>query len=189
MKKGLLIVVSGPSGVGKGTILSSFVDDPEMKIAYSVSMTTRGMREGEVDGVNYFFTTVDQFKDAIKAGKMLEYTVYSGNYYGTPLEYVEKLRSEGKNVLLEIEIDGAKQIRAKCPEVLSIFITPPSFAELAARLKGRGTETDEEIDRRLAIAETELQNAYTYRYVICNDKLETACDIVRHIIEAHMKEE
>lgn len=130
MAKGLLIVISGPSGVGKGTVRDLFVGDPELNLAYSISMTTRTPRKTETNGVDYFFVSEDEFKKAIANDELLEYAKFVGNYYGTPKAYVDKLRAEGKNVLLEIEVQGAKQVVEKCPEALSIFIIPPSLDEL-----------------------------------------------------------
>ena len=122
MKKGLLIIISGPSGVGKGTIRSYFMNDPELKLAYSISMTTRSPRVGEKDGIDYIFTTKAKFEEAIANDELLEWAEFVGNYYGTPISQIEKLRNEGKNVILEIEVKGATQVREKCPDALSIFI-------------------------------------------------------------------
>ena len=151
-KKGLLIVISGPSGVGKGSVISRFINDPDLKLSYSVSMTTRSPRAGEKDGVNYYFVTRDQFMQAVKEGKMLEWTEFVGNCYGTPLEGVEKLRNEGRNVLLEIEVNGCKQVKEKCPDALTIFIVPPSTRELEDRIRKRGSEPEEIVQQRLAKA-------------------------------------
>ena len=188
MKKGLLIVVSGPSGVGKGTVLNEFVHDPVLNIGYSISMTTRPIREGEKEGVNYFYRSKEEFMAAVDRGELLEYAEYNGNYYGTPAAYVEELRNKGINVLLEIEGKGAKQVKEKCPECVNIFMAPPSFEELGKRLRGRGTETEEVILERLAIAEEEMKNAFLYKYVITNEKIATCAKVLRSIIEAHMEE-
>ena len=152
-KRGLLIILSGPSGVGKGTVRAKFSQDESLNLAYSVSMTSREKREGETDGVDYFFVSQQQFKEAIENGELLEWTEFVGNYYGTPLKYVEKLRDEGKNVLLEIEVEGAKEVQRKCPDALSIFLIPPSMAELEKRIRGRKTEPEEIVQQRLAKAE------------------------------------
>ena len=155
MKKGLLIIMSGPSGVGKGTIRKYFMNDDSLRLAYSIPMTTRKPRENEVDGVDYIFTSREHFEEAIRKGELLEWAEFVGNYYGTPLAQVEKLRNEGKNVLLEIEVQGADQVRQKCPDALSIFIIPPSMEELEKRIRGRRSEPEEIVQQRLAKAENE----------------------------------
>lgn len=185
--KGLLIVLSGPSGVGKGTILKEVMKDESLKLAFSVSMTTRAKREGEVDGVNYFYVTRDEFEQAVRDGKMLEYAEFVGNYYGTPLEYVEKLRNEGTNVILEIEVQGCLQVQEKEPDALTIFIVPPSMEELENRIRGRKTEAEEIIQQRLAKAESEMEMLNKYKYVVCNDDVELAADIISVIIRRHME--
>lgn len=189
MKRGLLVVVSGPSGVGKGTVLKQFIDDPEMNLAFSVSMTTRAMREGEQEGVNYYYVTKERFKEAIANGELLEWTEFVGNYYGTPLAAVNRLRDEGKNVLLEIEVDGCRQVREKCPDALTIFIVPPNMQELEKRIRGRATEPEEIVQARLAKASRELEQAGNYRYTVCNDDVALAADIIRVIIRHHMKKD
>ncbi|MCI9291724.1 MAG: guanylate kinase [Erysipelotrichaceae bacterium] len=189
MKKGLLIIISGPSGVGKGTIRNYFMDDASLKLAYSISMTTRAPRENEVDGKDYFFTTKEQFEQAIKQDKLLEWAEFVGNYYGTPLSYVEKLRNEGKNVLLEIEVQGATQVRTKCPDALSIFIIPPSMEELENRIRGRRSEPEEIVQQRLAKAAGEMKMVKDYKYVVCNDDPQLAADMISLIIKRHMKSE
>ena len=186
-KKGLLIVISGPSGVGKGSVISRFINDPDLKLSYSVSMTTRSPRAGEKDGVNYYFVTRDQFMQAVKEGKMLEWTEFVGNCYGTPLEGVEKLRNVGRNVLLEIEVNGCKQVKEKCPDALTIFIVPPSTRELEDRIRKRGSEPEEIVQQRLAKAAKELEMTDQYRYVVCNDDIDLAADIIRTIIRHHME--
>ncbi|MBQ9823689.1 MAG: guanylate kinase [Solobacterium sp.] len=185
--KGLLIVLSGPSGVGKGTILKEVMKDESLKLAFSISMTTRAKREGEVDGVNYFYVTRDEFEQAVRDGKMLEYAEFVGNYYGTPLEYVEKLRNEGINVILEIEVQGCLQVQEKEPDALTIFIVPPSMEELENRIRGRKTEAEEIIQQRLAKAESEMEMLNKYKYVVCNDDVELAADIISVIIRRHME--
>ncbi|MBR2677457.1 MAG: guanylate kinase [Solobacterium sp.] len=187
--KGLLIVISGPSGVGKGTVIKRFIEDPDLKLAFSVSMTTREKREGEVEGVNYYYVTREEFEKTIKEGGLLEWTEFVGNYYGTPLAAVEKLRSEGKNVLLEIEVDGCQQVKKKVPDALTIFIVPPSIKELENRIRGRKTEAEEIVQQRLAKAEKELEKTNQYRYVVCNDDVDLAADIIRVIIRHHMEKE
>ena len=156
MAKGLLIVLSGPSGVGKGTILKQFINDPDLNLGLSISMTTRKMREGEKDGVNYYFVSKEEFLRTRDEGGLLEWAQFVGNYYGTPMKEVERLRNEGKNVLLEIEVEGCRQVKEKVPDVLTIFIVPPSMQELEKRIRGRGTEAEEVVQQRLAKAEKEL---------------------------------
>ncbi|MDO4415692.1 MAG: guanylate kinase [Erysipelotrichaceae bacterium] len=187
MSKGLLIVMSGPSGVGKGTVIKEVMKDESLKLAFSISMTTREKREGEQEGVNYFYVTREQFEQAVRDGKMLEYAEFVGNYYGTPLEYVEKLRNEGKNVLLEIEVQGCMQVQEKEPDALTIFIVPPSMEELENRIRGRKTEAEEIIQQRLAKAEKEMEMLNKYKYVVCNDDVELAAEIVSVIIRRHME--
>jgi len=186
MKKGLLIVYSGPSGVGKGTILKEVFKDESLKLVYSVSMTTRSPREGEVDGVNYFFVDELYFKEKIAQGAFLEHAVFVGNYYGTPVEFVEKEREKGNNVILEIEVQGAKQVMERVDDYLSIFIVPPSLEELEKRIRGRKSESDEVIAQRIAKAEVELQETHLYDYVVCNDKVEEAAEQIKEIIRKEM---
>lgn len=187
MKKGLLIIISGPSGVGKGTIRSYFMDDASLKLAYSISMTTRNPRAGEQNGVDYIFTSKDEFEKAIHNGELLEWAEFVGNYYGTPMEEVEKLRNEGKNVLLEIEVQGATQVREKCPEALTIFIIPPSMEELEKRIRGRRSEPEEIVQQRLAKAQKEMQMVNEYKYIVCNDDPKLAADLISSIIKRHME--
>lgn len=182
MDKGLLIVFSGLSGVGKGTILKELMPMKELNLAYSVSMTTRKPREGEIEGVNYFFVSKKRFVEAIKNDELLEHARFVGNDYGTPREYVEKMRKEGKNVILEIEINGARQIMEKCPDALSIYIVPPSIEELERRLRERSSEDEETIMKRVAKAKRELLDVDFYEHVVCNDILEVAVQEVRQII-------
>ncbi len=179
--------MSGPSGVGKGTVIKEVMKDESLKLAFSISMTTREKREGEQEGVNYFYVTREQFEQAVRDGKMLEYAEFVGNYYGTPLEYVEKLRNEGKNVLLEIEVQGCMQVQEKEPDALTIFIVPPSMEELENRIRGRKTEAEEIIQQRLAKAEKEMEMLNKYKYVVCNDDVELAAEIVSVIIRRHME--
>lgn len=181
-EKGLLIIVSGPSGCGKGTVLAKALDE---SFAYSVSATTRTPREREVNGVNYFFLTKDEFRNCIKEGKMLEYAEYCGEYYGTPIDEVEKQLKAGLNVVLEIEVQGALQVKAKCPEAVMIFIAPPSMEELERRLRGRGTESEEKISARLLEAKKELLKADEYDHTIINDIVDVAAENFRNIINSH----
>ncbi len=182
MKKGLLIVFSGVSGVGKGTLLDRLIPMEDLNLAYSVSMTTRAPREGEVEGEDYFFVSKKRFVEAIKNDELLEHARFVGNDYGTPRAYVEQQRALGKNVILEIEIRGAKQIMEKCPDALSIYIVPPSLEELERRLRARSTEDDETIMKRIAKAKRELKDTDSYEHIVCNDDLDVAVEEIRQII-------
>lgn len=189
-QRGLLIVLSGPSGVGKGTVRKELFSQPDTNYEYSISMTTRSPREGEVDEVDYFFKTRGEFEELIDQGQLLEYAEFVGNYYGTPLEYVNKMRDAGRDVFLEIEVQGAAQVRDKVPDGLFIFLAPPSLSELEERLVGRGTESDEVIASRLGAARQELEMMNLYDYVVENDEVENACDRINAIIIAeHCKRE
>ena len=166
MKKGLLIVVSGPAGSGKGTVNAHLLKRDEF--VYSVSATTRAPRPGEVNGVNYHYITVEDFKGRIQRGEMLEYTEYCGNYYGTPLKEAEEVLASGKNLILEIEVEGAHNVKARYPDAVLIMLLPPSFSVQEQRLRSRGTETEEKILERLARAKEEIRFAYDYDYVVYN---------------------
>lgn len=166
-KQGRLVVVSGPSGVGKGTVLNYVLENPNF--VYSVSATTREPRHGEQNGVNYFFTTREHFERMIDNGELIEYAQYNGNYYGTPKFFVDKMLSEGKNVVLEIEVKGAVQIKKKCPDAIFVFIAPESRQVLEKRLRGRGTETEDVIQGRLSIAEKEIRSCLMYDYIAVNE--------------------
>ena len=173
MSKGTLIVYSGPSGVGKGTLLLPYLQaHPEA--ALSVSMTTRSPRPGERDGVEYYFVSKQRFDEEIGQGGLLEYAQYSGNYYGTPRRMVEEKIAQGKDVFLEIEVQGAMKIKQTFPEAVFIFVMPPSWEVLKKRLTGRGTEPPEVVERRLAAAQDEIHMAEKYDYIIVNDDLEAA---------------
>ena len=189
MNRGLLIVISGPSGVGKGTVINEFKNRPELKLVFSVSMTTREKRPGEEEGVNYYYVTKEEFERAQEAGELLESAEFVGNWYGTPLKEVERLRDEGKNVLLEIEVDGCQQVKKKVPDALTIFIVPPSVKELESRIRGRKSEAEEIVQQRLAKATKELEKTNQYRYVVCNDDVDLAADIIRVIIRHHMEKD
>ncbi|MDD6270270.1 MAG: guanylate kinase [Oscillospiraceae bacterium] len=182
MKKGLLIVVSGPSGCGKGTVLGDITR--ELELSYSVSATTRSMREGEIDGVNYHYMSKESFEKLIAEDKVLEYTEYCGNYYGTLREEVENRRNQGQDVLLEIEVVGAANVKRLCPDAVLIFIAPPSVQELERRLRKRGTETDEVIAERVSQAEREIRCSSGYDYIIVNGELEKAVNDVKSVIIA-----
>lgn len=165
-KKGLLIVISGPAGSGKGTVNGILLQSPEF--AYSVSATTRAPRPGEVDGVNYHFISKEEFESRIEHGEMLEYTSYCGNYYGTPLREALEVMESGRNLILEIEVEGARNVKRLYPEAVLIMLLPPSFAVQEARLRGRGTETEEKILARLARTKEELKLVDCYDYVVYN---------------------
>lgn len=182
-KSGLLVVVSGPSGCGKGTVLKQLIENDE-HVFYSVSATTRSPRVGEVDGVHYYFISKEQFEEKIASGGMLEYASYVGNYYGTPKQAVEEKCAAGYDVILEIEVQGAMQLREKCPNAVFIFIIPPSMEELEHRLVNRQTETQEVIQNRLNTARTELKFAPKYDYIVVNQTVEQAVSDIRAILQA-----
>lgn len=180
MKKGKLIVISGPSGVGKGTICERLIKD--LGAEYSVSTTTRSPREGEMDGVNYFFVTKDEFERKIQGGEFLEYNFYNNNYYGTSKKVVLDKINDGKDIFLEIDVNGGHNIKKIFPGALLIYIAPPSMEVLKERLIARGTESIEKINERLEIAKKEALEMDSYDYVVINDDLELAIDEVRKII-------
>lgn len=180
-ERGLLIVFSGPSGVGKGTVRAKIFES-ENNFEYSVSMTTRKQRPGEVDGKDYYFRTRDEFEEMIHNGQMLEYAEYVGNYYGTPLTYVNKTLDEGKDVFLEIEVQGAQQVKEKVPDGVFIFLTPPDLAELKARIVGRGTDSPEVIEERMRVARQEIEMMALYDYAVVNDQVQNAVDRIKDII-------
>ena len=184
MKRGLLIIMSGPSGVGKGTIREKLMEDKSLNLFYSVSMTTRAPRPGEVNGREYYFVSKEEFQKNIDNGNLLEWAEFVGNRYGTPKDKVEKMRDEGKNVLLEIDVNGTSQVLSKLDknDVISVFIAPPSIEELERRLKGRSTESDEVIKNRVAQAARELSQKDNYRFVVINDDLEQAVEDFRKLI-------
>ena len=167
-KKGTLFVFSGPSGVGKGTLNAKLFAEFGDQIAFSVSATTRAPREGEIDGKHYFFISRQEFENRIANNDFLEYAQFAGNCYGTPKSYVLSLLEQGKNVLLEIEVQGAMQVMERMPECVSIFVLPPSFEELERRLRGRGTESEEKVRARLETARGEIAYAPRYQYRIVN---------------------
>ena len=183
-ERGLLIVFSGPSGVGKGTVRQEIFSTPDHKFEYSVSMTTRAQRPGEVDGKDYFFRSREEFEELIRNGQMLEYAEYVGNYYGTPLTYVNETLDKGIDVFLEIEVQGALQVKKKVPDAVFIFLTPPDLAELQDRLVGRGTDSAEVIAKRIAKAREEIALMREYDYAIVNDEVPLAAERVKRVIEA-----
>ena len=181
MSKGVLTVVSGFSGAGKGTVMKRLIQKYD-DYALSISVTTRKPREGERDGIEYFFKTKEEVETMIENDEFLEYARYVDNYYGTPRFYVEEMLAKGKNVILEIEIQGAMQIKAKNPEAVLIFVTPPSFEELRNRLVGRGTETADVIESRLRRASEEAEGMPSYDYILVNDQVEDCVDRLHQII-------
>ena len=181
-KRGVLFVFSGPSGVGKGTLKAKLFEEFADRIAYSVSATTRGPREGEVDGKDYFFISRQEFERRVKNNEFLEHAEFAGNCYGTPRAYVEKPLDSGMNVVLEIDVQGALQVMKSMPECVSVFILPPSFEELEHRLRGRGTETEEKVRERLETAKRELPYAPQYDYQIVNGgDIEAAYQSLREV--------
>lgn len=182
-RKGILIVVSGFSGAGKGTLMKELLKRYD-NYALSVSMTTRAPREGEVDGESYFFVDKETFERTIAEDGLIEYASYCGNYYGTPRAYVEKCLQDGRDVILEIEIQGALKVKEKFPEALLLFVMPPSAAELKRRLEGRGTESPEVIRERLMRASEEAEGIENYEYLIVNDDLDECVREMNDIINA-----
>jgi len=185
MRKGKFIIISGPSGVGKGTICERLIK--ELNAWYSVSMTTRGIRDGEVDGVNYYFISKDEFRKRIDEGKLLEYNIYNDNYYGTPKDKVLEKLEEGIDVFLEIDVNGAKNVKNKFEDALLIYIAPPSMEDLRTRLLNRGTEDIDTIENRIRIASDEQKQIDFYDYVVVNDDLEEAILKVKKIILDEVK--
>ena len=183
MSKGKLLVLSGPSGVGKGTVLGELMKR-RSDMCFSVSATTRQPREGEVDGVSYFFVTKERFEEMIRNNELLEYAQFVSNSYGTPRAYVEQQLEQGMNVILDIEVQGARNIVNMIPDAVSVYMIPPSYEELEKRLRGRGTETEEQIQGRLQTAINEARAADFYRYIIVNDNLETAVNELDAIMTA-----
>lgn len=181
-----LIVISGSSGVGKGTVIKGFLErNPNFSL--SISYTTRERREGEVDGINYFYISKEEFKKSIENNEFLEWANFSGNYYGTKRSFVEKALGENKNLILEIETQGALQIKEKMPEAVLIFIAPPSYQDLEYRLRKRNTESEEAITKRLDFVKLEIQNSENYDYRIINDMVENAIYELERIIKAELQ--
>lgn len=189
-ERGLLIVLSGPSGVGKGTVCRVLREEADNNLQYSVSATTRKPREGEVEGVHYFFKTREQFETMIEHDQLLEHAEFVGNYYGTPVEWVRETLERGKDVILEIEVQGAFQVKERFPEAVFLFLAPPSLQELRNRLVGRGTESEEVIKQRLLVAREEIELMDAYDYVVTNDEVDKAIDRIKAIVTAeHCKRE
>ncbi|MCI8813106.1 MAG: guanylate kinase [Oscillibacter sp.] len=183
MKRGKTFIVSGPSGVGKSTVLKALLEQ-RRDVYFSVSATTREMRPGEEDGVHYHFLEVDTFRQWIARGEFLEYAEYVGNFYGTPKRYVDEAMDRGEDVILDIEIQGAIQVKSKRPETVSIFIAPPSWTELERRLTERGTDSPDKVQKRLLRAKVEFQTAHTYDYFVINDNVDNAVRELEAIMTA-----
>lgn len=189
-EQGLLIVLSGPSGVGKGTVRKHLFEHYNNDFDFSISMTTREQRVGEVEGEDYFFRTHEQFEQYIKEGKLLEYANYVGNYYGTPIDYVRETMERGQDVFLEIEVQGALKVKKRMPEGIFIFLSPPDLEELEYRIENRGTDKPEVINQRMEKAVEELKLIKYYDYVVENDSVDAAARKIRSIIESeHLKVE
>ncbi|MFY0544470.1 guanylate kinase [Brevibacillus sp. H7] len=186
---GLLLVLSGPSGVGKGTVCKA-LRERMPNLVYSVSATTRAPRAGEVEGVNYFFKTKAEFEEMIRQDELLEWAEYVGNYYGTPRKFVEETLASGRDVILEIEVQGALQVKKKFPQGIFLFLAPPDLTELQNRIVGRGTESEETIRHRMEVAKSEIELMDHYDYVVVNDVIDCACERIQAIITAeHLKKE
>lgn len=185
MRKGLLVVVSGPSGAGKGTICQALLE--KTTLAYSVSATTRKPRAGEVDGESYYFLSVEAFEEMIEKDELLEWAKVYDNYYGTPLKKVEEKLTAGEDILLEIDTQGAMKVREKFPEGVYIFILPPSLTELERRIRGRDTETEDVLQKRLVAAIDEIEAGKCYKYVVTNDEVDSAVESVCAILAAERR--
>lgn len=183
MQKGKTFIISGPSGVGKSTVLKSLLERRK-NVYFSVSATTRAPRAGETDGVHYHFLDVDTFRSWIARDEFLEYAEYVGNFYGTPKKYVDAAMDEGKDVILDIEVQGAIQVCSKRPDTVRIFIAPPSWEELERRLTERGTDDPDKVQKRLLRAKVEFQTAHTYDYFVINDTVENAVNELDAIMTA-----
>ena len=182
-----LFVISGCSGVGKGTVINEFMARNSNEFILSVSCTTRAPRKGEIDGVNYFFITKNEFEKNINEDKFLEYAQYADNYYGTKKKYIKEKFEQGFNIILEIETQGALQVKSKMPEAILIFIAPPNVEELEKRLRGRHTEDEQTIQKRLKQAKTELERSKKYDYIVINDNIEQAVKEIENIVKQNLK--
>lgn len=183
-QRGLLIVLSGPSGVGKGTVRKAIFEEESIDFQHSISATTRQPRAGEVDGEDYFFVTREQFEEKINNGDMLEYAKYVSNYYGTPKSFIDETLASGRDVFLEIDVQGALQVKSKMPEGIYIFLTLPDLANLRDRLVGRGTDSADVIEKRVAAARDELKMMINYDYAVENDVVSNAVERIKSIITA-----
>ncbi|MBZ1517237.1 guanylate kinase [Leuconostoc mesenteroides] len=183
-QRGLLIVLSGPSGVGKGTVRKAIFEEESIDFQYSISATTRQPRAGEVDGEDYFFVTREQFEEKINNGDMLEHAKYVSNYYGTPKSFIDETLASGRDVFLEIDVQGALQVKSKMPEGIYIFLTLPDLANLRDRLVGRGTDSADVIEKRVAAARDELKMMINYDYAVENDVVSNAVERIKSIITA-----
>ena len=183
-QRGLLIVLSGPSGVGKGTVRKAIFEADGIDFQYSISATTRKPRAGEVNGEDYFFVSREEFEGKIANGDMLEYAQYVNNYYGTPKSFIDQTLASGRDVFLEIEVQGALQVKSKMPEGVYIFLTPPDLTKLRERLVGRGTDSQEVIEKRVTAARDELKQMINYDYAVENDQVVLAVDRIKAIITA-----
>lgn len=181
-KNGLLIILSGPSGVGKGTLRMALMKEEGLHLFYSVSMTTRKMRVGEMEGREYYFVSNEEFDRHLQDGDFLEHADFVDHRYGTPKSKIDEKRAEGYNVLLEIDINGAEQVVKKIPEAITIFLMPPSFEALEARIRGRCTEAEPVIQKRLGKARSEMEKAKDYKYVVVNDTIDHAVEEIKNII-------
>lgn len=180
---GVLLVISAPSGCGKDSVISA-LKSVNNTVRQSISVTTRKIRDGEKDGVDYYFTSTDDFKKKINEAYFLEYVNYGENYYGTPKKKIEEMLSDGLNVILKIEVEGAGNVRKAFPDAVTVFIIPPSMDELKKRLKSRGTETQEEFEKRVSIASTELERAKEYDYIVINDVVSDCAERINGIINS-----
>ena len=188
--RGLLIVLSGPSGVGKGTVRAAVFANNQFQYVYSVSATTRAQRPGEVDGKDYYFVSREEFETMIQNEDLLEYAEYVGNYYGTPIQKIEENLAAGHDVFLEIEVQGAMKVKERMPEGIFIFLAPPNLEELESRITGRGTDAAHVIQERMATAKEEIDLMQHYDYVVVNDQVQHAVDKINAIIQSeHLKVE
>lgn len=187
MKKGLLFILSGPSGVGKGTIRQELMKDKSLNLFYSVSMTTRQKRPHEEEGKDYYFVSKEEFERNLERGNLLEHAEFVGNCYGTPKDKVEEQLNQGKNVLLEIDVQGTLKVLQKMKDSISIFLLPPSMELLESRIRGRSTESEDAIEKRLAKAKGEMELAKFYKYEVVNDAVNRATSEIASIIKKEME--